>query len=138
VIEVEPEVGKRKKSKTRPPVMDKAGASNILSLSAGPNNNQAAGSEQSSLELSRDPDSIYQTHVLQRTRDTTKLDILNHQVPESVFVECFKPGGYMSSAILYLQCELWQQEWTDKLILSQKAVVSTFLILFLFIFFSYP
>jgi hypothetical protein len=83
---------------------------------------------------SRDRAQLYQEHVLDRTRDTVKLDILDHVVVEKYFVECFKPGGYMHSNIFFLQSLLWNREWKGKYILSEKASVST-LILF---FFSYP
>ena len=33
----------------------------------------------------------------------------------------------MHTAIMYLLCELWNRDWEDKLILSQQAVVSTFM-----------
>jgi len=83
---------------------------------------------------SRDWAQLYQEHVLDRIRDTVKLDILDHVVVEKYFVECFKPDGYMHSNIFFLQSLLWNREWKDKYILSEKAFVST-LILF---FSSYP
>jgi len=42
------------------------------------------------------------------------------------YVECFKLQGLMHTTIMFLQCELWNQEWKekamDKVILSQKAM----------------
>ncbi|PUZ78244.1 hypothetical protein GQ55_1G437700 [Panicum hallii var. hallii] len=70
---------------------------------------------------SRDRAQLYQEHVLDRTRDTVKLDILDHVVVEKYFVECFKPGGYMHSNIFFLQSLLWNREWKGKYILSEKA-----------------
>jgi hypothetical protein len=51
--------------------------------------------------------------------------MFDHTVSESRFVECFKLGGYMDSAILDLQCRLWGEERDEIIILSQSANVST-------------
>ena len=51
---------------------------------------------------------LYQMHILQKTGASTKLNLLSHQVSESVFRECFQPGGDMNPSILFLQCELWK------------------------------
>lgn len=78
-----------------------------------------------SLELFRDYLRLYRENIVERTRDTIKLDILGHVVRENVYVESFKPCGFLHPSIMYLQCEIWNKEWEDKVILSQKAVVST-------------
>nr|CAE03624.2 OSJNBb0003B01.15 [Oryza sativa Japonica Group] len=55
-----------------------------------------------------------------------KINILDHEVSERNYVECFKQQGYMNTSIMFIQCALWNQEWKgqamDKVILSQKAM----------------
>jgi hypothetical protein len=68
---------------------------------------------------------VYEEFVLNKTRDSIYLDMFDHTMLESRFVEYFKPGGYMDSTILDLQCRLWGEERDDRIILSQSAAVST-------------
>lgn len=80
-----------------------------------------------SLKLFRDILRFYQERVLGKTRDKIILNILNHQVSEMNYVECFKLRGYMHTFIMFLQCALWNKEWKenaiDKVILSHKAML---------------
>lgn len=68
----------------------------------------------------------YKRSVLDRTRDDIVLKFGSYEIPEYMFVDCFKPTGLMHSKILYLVCELWSEHWDDTIILSEFAVVSTY------------
>ena len=80
----------------------------------------------STWEFFRDPSSIYEEHIVQRTRDKIKVDILDQQVSELVFVESFKPGGYLHTSIMYLQCKLWSEEWDDRIFFISKGSCNYF------------
>jgi len=73
-----------------------------------------------------DLDSEYQRTVQDRTRDGIKLDFGQFHVDEATYADCFKPNGYMHSEILHLVCYLWSMTWTDRIILDEGAVVSTY------------
>lgn len=47
-------------------------------------------------------------------------------ISEFHFVQSMKPGGWLSNFIVDVQCSIWsaKEEWKDKIILSQPAVVS--------------
>ena len=62
-------------------------------------------------------------HVLKRMRDGTVLEYGPDKIVESDFVDCFKPGGRMTSQILHL---LWSEEWRDTIVLKYSSVVSTY------------
>ncbi|KAL6890179.1 hypothetical protein ACP4OV_008942 [Aristida adscensionis] len=70
---------------------------------------------------------FYRENVTERTRDKIVMNILDHQVSELNYVECFKEKGYMNSSIMFLQCALWNEEWKekaiDKVILSYNAML---------------
>ncbi|KAL6890293.1 hypothetical protein ACP4OV_009056 [Aristida adscensionis] len=78
-------------------------------------------------DIDRDILHFYKENVAERTRDTIVLNILDHQVSESNYVECFKEKGYMNSSIMFLQCALWNEEWKekaiDKVIFSYNAML---------------
>ncbi|KAL5196696.1 hypothetical protein ABZP36_000208 [Zizania latifolia] len=77
----------------------------------------------------RGVEKLYIEHVVSRTNSACSekvvFDIDKHIVYEPDFVECFKPSGKMDPCVLYAQCFLWNQEWQDKVILTQEAIVST-------------
>jgi hypothetical protein len=72
-------------------------------------------------------DSVYEKHILQRTRDRIVLKFGDDKIVESDFVECFKLGGRMNSQILHLVCDLWSEEWPDTIVLKYYSVVSTYI-----------
>lgn len=85
---------------------------------------------------------VYKRSVLDRTRDDIVLKFGSYEIPEYMFVDCFKPTGLMHSKILYLVCELWSEHWDDTIILSEFAVVSTYprtqlMDFFMLLFFTY-
>ncbi|KAL6598201.1 hypothetical protein ACP70R_046366 [Stipagrostis hirtigluma subsp. patula] len=65
---------------------------------------------------------VYQKYVIGRTRDQIVIDIFDYRIAESLFVECFKPHGYMDSFVVDLQCFLLSKEWEDKVVLQTKDV----------------
>ena len=75
-------------------------------------------------ENSVDLNSVYTAHVLERTRESTIVDILDYCIPESTFADCLKDGGHMHTDVFYLQCKLLSKDWKDKVILSWEATVS--------------
>ena len=93
-------------------------------------------------ENSVDLQSVYMAHVLERTRESIVVDILDYSIPESTFADCLQPVGHMHTDVFYLQCKLLSKDWKDKVILSWKATVSVsknlawrlFFMLLLFIF----
>jgi len=93
-------------------------------------------------ENSVDLHSVYTAHVLERSRQSIVVDILDYSIPESTFADCLLPTGHMHTNVFYLQCELLSKDWKDKVILSRKATVSVsknlawrlFFMLLLFIF----
>ena len=71
-------------------------------------------------------DSAYEKHVLKRMCDGTVLEYGPDKIVESDFVDCFKPGGRMTSQILHLVCDLRSKEWRDTIVLKYSSVVSTY------------
>jgi hypothetical protein len=67
----------------------------------------------------------YQKHVDDRTHNRTMLKFGNHEVAESTYVDCFRRGGHMTKDIINLVCELWSNDWNDRIILTTYVVVST-------------
>ncbi|WVZ73154.1 hypothetical protein U9M48_021498 [Paspalum notatum var. saurae] len=78
-------------------------------------------------DIDRDILHFYKENVVEKTRDKIVLNILNHEVSEMNYVECFKKKGYMHTSIMFLQCALWNEEWKektiDKVILSYMAML---------------
>ncbi|KAL6610112.1 hypothetical protein ACP70R_040081 [Stipagrostis hirtigluma subsp. patula] len=68
-----------------------------------------------------DPESVYRTHVEDRTRDSIVVDTGGFPIVESVFVNCLKPCGHMHTEMFYLLCDLWSKDWKNKFILNQHA-----------------
>jgi hypothetical protein len=75
-------------------------------------------------ENSVDLHSVYMAHVLERSRQSIVVDILDYNIPESTFADCLLPTGHMHTDVFYLQCQLLSKDWKDKVILSWKATVS--------------
>jgi hypothetical protein len=75
-------------------------------------------------ENSVDLHSVYMAHVLERSRQSIVMDILDYNIPESTFADCLLPTGHMHTDVFYLQCQLLSKDWKDKVILSWKATVS--------------
>ncbi|KAL5662857.1 hypothetical protein ACJX0J_022965 [Zea mays] len=72
-------------------------------------------------ENSVDLHSVYMAHVLERSRQSIVVDILDYNIPESTFADCLLPTGHMHTDVFYLQCQLLSKDWKDKVILSWKA-----------------
>lgn len=75
-------------------------------------------------ENSVDLHSVYMAHVLERSRQSIVVNILDYSIPESTFADCLLPTGHMHTDVFYLQCQLLSKDWKDKVILSWKATVS--------------
>jgi len=74
-------------------------------------------------------DKLYHEHVISKINscDGRKmiLDINDHIVYESTFVNSVKPEGEMNSAVLDAKCSLWKAQYQDRIFLNQQSVVST-------------
>jgi hypothetical protein len=72
---------------------------------------------------------FYQKPIGKRKISAEKLYVVSlHDVNifEYLFVQSMKPGGWLRNFIVEVQCCIWMkmEEWKDKIILSQPAVVS--------------
>jgi len=54
-------------------------------------------------ENSVDLQSVYTAHVLERTRESIVVDILDYSIPESTFADCLQLVGHMHTDVFYLQ-----------------------------------
>jgi len=61
-------------------------------------------------ENSVDLQSVYTAHVLERTRESIVVDILDYSIPESTFADCLQPVGHMHTDVFYLQCKLLSKD----------------------------
>jgi len=57
-------------------------------------------------DIDRDILHFYKENVVEKTRDKIVLNILNHEVSEMNYVECFKQKGYMHTSIMFMQYAL--------------------------------
>ena len=84
----------------------------------------------------RKKDKLYKERVMSKigNADTKKvvMNLGGHYLHEHMFVECFKPDGWMSNFVVSCLTNLWNKEWGDKTIISQQAVVSTIRVLSIF------
>jgi hypothetical protein len=81
-------------------------------------------------------DEFYSSHILSKEKWEEKdfeqkyvVDLYGIRISEYQFVQSMKPTGWLSNFIIDAVCAIWreEEEWRDKIILSQPAVVSIIL-----------
>lgn len=81
----------------------------------------------------KDLDEFYSKHIMSKADWEQKhfgnkaaVDINGITISEHDFVKSMKLNGWISNFIVDVQCSIWreEEEWKDKIILSQSAVVS--------------
>ncbi|RLN18277.1 hypothetical protein C2845_PM02G16400 [Panicum miliaceum] len=68
---------------------------------------------------------IQDTDLVKKMNGKDILDIDDHTYSELQFVQAFKPDGEMPNFIVDVLAYLWNKDWTDKIMLSQAAVISS-------------
>ena len=68
---------------------------------------------------------IQDEELINLMKEKIVVDIEDHHICELYFVKSLEPHGHLSNFIVDALCHIWNQEWNNKKMFSQCAVVST-------------
>ena len=68
---------------------------------------------------------IQDEELINLMKEKIVVDIEGHHICELYFVKSLEPHGHLSNFIVDALCHIWNQEWNNKKMFSQCAVVST-------------